>query len=249
MKKSLLLAAVAALFGIGPAAAEGYLGASYSSTELGNVDVDTWQGEGAFGLNSGGWGAQLNGTLGNLEANGSDADFYTLDGHIYFNGAGWRLGGLVSYADVDDGGGYDEINYGIEGMFDLGSQANVFASYVIGESDFGDLDVSSFELGMNYYVTPNARIGANFNAGTVEDSPFKEDTRGFGINGEFQPWSMPLSLTAGWNQFEVVDTEIPESETFSIGVRWNFGGGTLQERNNAMPFEAATMLGRIYGVR
>jgi len=249
MKKTLLLAAAAALVGIGPAAAEGYLGASYGSTELEAADLDTWKAEGAFGWNSANWGTQFNGALGNGDVAAGDFEFYTIDAHLYFSGSGWRLGGLVSYANIEDGAGSDEINYGVEGMFDLGSRANVFASYVFGETDLGDADVSGLDVGVNYYVTPNARIGANISTGKLEDGPFDEDTRGYGLNGEFQPWTMPLSLTLGWNQFEVVDTEVPESQTFSIGVRWNFGGGTLQDRNNATPFEAATVIGRLYGVR
>lgn len=56
-----------------------------------------------------------------------------------------------------------------------------------------------------------------------------------GLNTEFQPWSAPLSITLAYNYYDIDDLDT-SSSGFSIGARWNFGAGTLQERDNATPF-------------
>jgi hypothetical protein len=74
MKRIALFAAAAALLAASPAAAQGYAGARYSTSDSdffgGGVDVDSWQGEGAVGWNPGSWGGQVGGSFGNVERDG-----------------------------------------------------------------------------------------------------------------------------------------------------------------------------------
>jgi len=57
-----------------------------------------------------------------------------------------------------------------------------------------------------------------------------------------------VSIAAGWNHFEIDDVGL-EADALQIGVRWSFGGGTLQERNNATPFTTTTGLdNRFFGI-
>lgn len=253
MKKTTLLAAAAALMMATPAAAQGYLGVEYSNDTIdflgSDTDIDLWEGEGAFGWNSGSWGGQIGANIGTLESDGFEGDFSSFDGHLYFDGGAWKLGGLLASTQVDDGGGLEETMYGIEGMFDISPNSNIFASYTTGESEFlTDWDISNFDAGVNFYASPNMRIGGFVGAGNIDSGGLDADSFSFGVNGEFQPWTAPVSITLGWNSFEVEDLDL-EASTFSVGARWNFGGGTLQERNNATPFNTpAGLLSRIYGI-
>lgn len=254
MKKTALLAAAAAMMMATPAAAQGYLGLEYGNTNIdflgSDSDADKWEGEGAFGWNSGSWGGQIGGSVGNLQFDGGDADFTNFNGHLYWDGGAWKIGGLVSVTNVDDGDEATDTTYGIETMFETSANSNIYASYTTGESEFffTDWDVWNLDAGVNFYASPNMRFGGFVGAGNVDAGGLDADTFSFGINGEFQPWSAPVSLTAGWNSYEIEDLDL-ETSAFTIGARWNFGGGTLQERNNATPFTTTGgMVSRIYGV-
>jgi hypothetical protein len=258
MKKTALLAAAAALAAASPAMAQGYLGARYNTGNLevgllGDEDFDGWQGEGAFGWDApaGGWGGQFGGAIGNVETDsGGDSDYYRFDGHLYYEGAaGWRLGGVVATTSVDESD-TDEWIYGIEGTVNSGPNVQWWGLLAMGTLDdsVDEYDTWNADLGVNFYSSPNVRFGGNVGFGNIDDIDL--DTFSAGINGEFQPWSAPFSIYAGWQMFNV---ETPlgdlDSNSFTIGGRWNFGGGTLQDRNNATVFTTNTQYGgRLFDV-
>jgi len=257
MKKIGLLAAAAAVAVAGlPATANagGYVGLTYDSTDVSSSDVDTWQGEAAFGHAAGGWGFQVDGSFGNTDAgSGSDFDHYGLAGHLYWQGGSWRVGGVIAATNLDAGGGsdVDEIVYGAEGTFDFGPSTVFGWSGTFGEVDSGGSDIDSWNLdaSLNHYFSPNFRIGGTLGTGNLEASGSDVDTFTAGIGGEFQLSSLPLSFTAGYSHFEV-DSSGLDSDSFTIGARWNFGGGTLQERDDATPFDTRTALfGRLFDIR
>jgi hypothetical protein len=258
MRKTAFLAAAAALLTATPAMAGGYVGLGYSNTDIdfsGSTEVDTWQGEAAVGFSGGGWGGQLGGSFGNLDFDsGGDADAWAVDGHLYWDGGAWRLGAVILHTDLDfgsgGGGSLDETVYGVEAMFNTSPNSNIFASLTTGEGEFlADYDVWNLDVGGNFYASPNVRIGGYVGTGNVDFGGIDSDTFSVGVNGEFQPWAVPVSLTAGWNYHEADDISL-ETNSFRIGARWNFGGGTLQERNNATPFTTrGGFLDRTFGVR
>ena len=255
MKKTALLAAAAALMAASPAAANGYIGLEYGSgsIDLGGPDVDTdvWQGEFAAGFGGPGWGGQIDGSIGNVEADsGGDADAWTLTGHLWCSGGNWRFGGVLGASQLSDGGtDIDDFIYGIEGTYDISPNAQLISSLTGGETDSGtSIDTFNWDFGANFFPSPNIRIGGFFGIGNLDGGGVDVDTSSFGINGEFQPWSAPVSITLGWNSFEIDDIDA-NSDVFTIGARWNFGGGTLQDRHNAAPFDTNTGFGsRLYGI-
>lgn len=257
MKKTAALFALAALATATPAAAQGYLGLEYGNDSVevfgSETDLDVWQGEGAVGFGGAGWGGQVGASFGNISVDSDDADFWTLNGHLSWSGGGWRIGGVVATTNLDFGGGSeaDEIAYGVEGMFAPSANSNIYASYTIGDADdglFGSVDLSNFDVGGNYYFSPNARIGGTFGVGNIEAGGGDVDSLSLGINGEFQPWSAPVSITLGWNTYEIDDADL-SADTFQIGARWNFGGGTLQDRDGKLPFNTYTgFANRVYGI-
>lgn len=51
----------------------------------------------------------------------------------------------------------------------------------------------------------------------------------YGVTGEYQFGDTPYSVTAGYIRSDVFDMDV---DTFSIGLRYSFGGG-LQARDRA----------------
>lgn len=256
MKKTALFAAAAALLAASPAAAQGYAGARYSTSDMDflgtGLDSDSWQGEGAFGWNSGSWGGQIGGSFGNVDLDGlTDSDFWTGNAHLYWDAGSWKIGGVIVTTEADDLES-DELTYGIEAMFDIGSSANIYGSATQGEFDFIgliDFDTWNLDIGGSIYASPNVRFGANVGTGNLDaGSGLDFDTTTAGLNAEFQPWSAPISITLAYNYHDIDDIETT-SNTFSVGARWNFGGGTIQDRNNATPFTTNSgVLNRTLGI-
>jgi hypothetical protein len=247
MKRTALIAAVAALMGAAPAAAQGYLGVEYGNADLAGTDADVLQGEGEFGWNSGGWGGQVGGSFGNVDLDVFDSEFWTLNGHVYWGGDSWRIGGVVATTQMDFD--VEEWAYGVEGQFDLGPNTNVAASLTAGEIENpGEtFDTWNLDASFNFYFNPNLRVGATAGTGNIQgDLGFDEDSTSLGVNGEFRPWAAPISITLGWNYF---DFDGDEFDTAQIGARWNFGAATVQERNGAVPFTTTTgYRNRVYGI-
>lgn len=246
MKKMALLAAAAVAVMATPAMAGGYVGAVYGNTDVDGSDADTWQVEGAFGHNGGSWGLQGDASVGNTDVTGSDADHHTIAGHLYWQGSGWRLGGVLASANLDDSGTeVEELVYGVEGTFDFGPSTVANASYTFGEIEiFGsDVDTWNIDGGLNFYSGDNFRFGGTLGVGNLEAPGVDADTFTAGVNAEWAPLQAPVSFTFGYNHFDVDNAFLGglETDSFSIGARWNFGG-TLRERDNATPFDTRTGL-------
>jgi len=245
MKKTALFAAVAALMAATPAAAGGYVGLSYGSTDADSAssDIDTWQVEGAVGHNSGGWGFQVDGSIGNSESDTGDADHTQFAGHLYWGGSGWRFGGVIVAANVDDSGAeVEEFAYGIEATHDFGPNSVLVASATFGEVEYfgSDIDTWNIDAGLNFYTASNFKFNVNLGFGNLDAGGAEADTISGGIGAEWAPFAAPVSFTIGWNHFDDDDTIIGASDTISIGARWNFGGGSLRDRDNATPFDTRT---------
>ena len=249
MKKTALLAAVTAMFAATPAMAGGSVGLSYGNTDSGGSDFDNWQVDGSFGHSAGSWGFQLDGSLGQLDG---DSDVYGYGGHLYWQSGSARLGGVVTGSNVDGGGGLeiDEFVYGVEGSYELSPNVVIGGSGTLGTVDLFGIDVDSWNVDANvaFYGTPNFRIGGTAGIGNL-DGTTDTDTSTLGLDAEYQFSSIPISLTAGYLHFETDGSSL-DTDTLTIGARWNFGGGSLRDRDNATPFNVRTPLyGRVLDIR
>jgi len=247
MKKTALLAAVAAMFAATPAMAGGSVGVSYGNTDSGGSDADNWQVDGSFGHSAGSWGFQVDGSLGQFD---DDADTYGYGGHLYWQSGSARLGGVITGSSVDAGSGLeiDEFVYGVEGSFDLSPNVVIGGSGTMGNVELFGLDADTWNLDANiaFYASPNFRIGGTAGVGNLEATT-DTDTSTLGIDAEYLFSSIPISLTAGYLHF---DADTLETDTLTIGARWNFGGGSLRDRDNATPFNVRTGLyGRVLDLR
>ena len=175
---------------------------------------------------------------------GFDLDGWSLAGHVWWGGSGWRLGGVLAASNAEGPGSFevDEMVYGVEGTFDAGPSVVLASSITVGDGDFVlfDYETWNWDVGGNFYASPNVRLGGTIGIGNVDiDGLGDADSMSFGLHGEFQPWSAPVSLTVGWNKYEIDDIDV-EADMFHVGARWNIGGGTLRDRDNAVPFETRT---------
>lgn len=248
MKKSALLAAAAALFVATPAMAQsgGSIGLGYTNID---EEGDLYQLDGAFGSANGSFGFQIDAGLGNTD---SDFNTQTVAGHLYWNGGGWRLGGVIAHSNIDaDVAAPSETVYGLEGTWNLGANTVLLGSYTIGNADFVFIEADTWnaDIGLNHYFSDNLRIGGSIGTGAVDADGFaKLDTMSYRINGEWQPWTTPVSFTLGWSGFDPDSSD--NVDAWSIGARWNFGGSTLRERDNATPFDTRTaFFARLYDLR
>lgn len=235
------------------AMAGGYVGVAYTSED--ESDGDTLMLEGAVGHVSGDWGFQLDGSFGNVEFQTLDADVSSLSGHVYRAGSNWRLGLGVSTSAVDLApADPQEIAYGVVGTYDFSPNTVMSGSFTLGEVEFlaFDIDTWNFDAGVDHYVNANWRIGASLGTGNLETTLGDGDSTTFSLNTEFQPWSTPVSFNVGYSSVDISGTVFGglESQTLSIGARWNFGAGTLRDRDNITPFDTRTALyGRALDLR
>jgi len=256
MKKTALVAAVVALFCATPAIAQptAYVGLDYKNVD--NLDdSESFELEGAIGFSGpSGWGFQVDASIANGEYDtvALDIDTYNVTGHAFYTGAsGWRLGGVVGVSNAELGPlEFEDVSYGIEGTYDFGTQTVVSGSATFGETDLigTDLDTWNVDAGVDFYAMPNLRFGANAGFGNLEAPGGDFDSTSFGLDAEWQPWAMPVSFTAGYSTYE--DDILTDSDSFRIGARWSFGGGTLQERDEATPFDTQTSYAqRFFAIR
>lgn len=254
MKKTALLAAAAAMVAATPAAADGYLGGRYTSADIDviletGVEADAWQGEGAFGW-TGALGGQVGGTFGNIDVEGEEIDYWNGNVHLYWDTGSWKIGGVLAHSEFEDAD-TDETVLGVETMFDVSSNANIWGSLTRSEFEFfiADFEAWNLDVGANFYASPNVRFGGYVGTGNVDAGGGDDfDSIAFGVNTEFQPWSAPVSITLGYNYFDIDDINAG-STSFNIGARWNFGGGTVQDRNNATPYTTNNgNMSRILGI-
>lgn len=260
MKKrmALLAATAAAMMVASPAAADGYLGVGYQDSQGGSgfSDGEGWQVEGAWGFGGAGWGGQVDGSFGQIDfGSGDEGDLLGLTGHLFWSGGNWRLGGVVSVASADFGGGggdLDETNYGVVGSYALAPNVILSGSATVGNMTwfFGaDIDTFNADARLSVYPSDNIRLGATLGAGRLDpDGGPEADSTTYGLDAEFRPWSFPVSFAIDYTHYEE-DIFGSERDVVYLAGRWNFGGGSLRDRDNSAPFETRTNLARHYGIR
>ncbi|HYD88770.1 MAG TPA: hypothetical protein VEA80_14945 [Vitreimonas sp.] len=246
MKKYLLGAAAAlALAAPGVASANsGYADLSYTNTDFGSGDADTtalggaysWGGDGTVGF-------QIDGVLGQHEFTGGDVDTYNLGAHAFVRNEGHLIGGFVNFGNTDFGGGseYDYYTLGAEGAVYM---SRTTLSGVLSWSDSEDLDnsVTALDLGLTHFVTDNFSIGGNLGFGEFDAG---SDFIAYGLGGEYQFASFPVSLYGGWN---TTDFDGFEVDALTLGVRYNFGGSLFDRDRSGASLSRNGGFGRLGGI-
>jgi hypothetical protein len=253
MKTSLIAAAaaMAAACAAAPSfAADGPFGVNY--TPNGFIGFDYTYDHSNFGGHEGGYDSNSYGVSGstnigltkllNLEV---DADYSHVD-HSSGIGSSDHGGGYTHlFARNADGaigvfGGvhrdWDVNTYtaGLEGV----KFYNKFSLFGDVRSDwnnsaFGNYNGAEANFGGHYYLTDNIRVDGF--TGYDREQYFGDVHSGWhvGAGGEYQLKKMPASFYAQVAYGEVPALGTANDTAVHVGVRWNFGGGTLKARERS----------------
>ncbi len=252
---------------VSPVFSAGYVGAKYKyqSTEAEefafgmvntySLEQSDWQVDGAYGFVQDGFGGQIEGSI----ASDGDHDVWTLTGHAYWPGDGWRAGGVISIFDLvdDPNDSFDvkretqEIVFGLEGSIDFTPDFVGRAHATLGKMETSTsagwltfptsntYDTWYAEAGTSYYLSPRARLDAAIGVGSSSTEQDIESFN-FSVGAEYQPLDLPLSITARYNRSS---TDYPavaintDTGTFSVGLRLSFGAETIRDRDRTTPYD------------
>ncbi|MBC6981459.1 outer membrane beta-barrel protein [Caulobacter sp. 17J80-11] len=225
---------LAAAFAAPAMAADGYLDLNYGQVGGFGTDLDRIQLGGAVSTEVGasGWNVQADAQFSRLSEGGSSVSYSEGAVHAFYRDDRFAAGGYFNVGDIETIAVY---GLGIEGkaFFDRATISGSigYESLEAGPSDADGWDGS---LGAKVFITDNFTLGAGFDYADVNDSSVTT----WSVGGEFKPDSMPVSFYAGYANHEA-DTFFPivgdEADMWKIGVRWNFGGGTLKDRDRSGP--------------
>lgn len=234
IRKLTTLSAIALAFAATPALAQtGHVGLAYTSND--EVDADVWAVEGATAFAfSENFGAQVDGHIGTYDDGFDNELTWRINGHLFYNAGNFRVGGVFGNSTIDLGGiEPDATHWGVEGQYNFG-QFVLGGSAIWGDADgiiSPSLDYENIALNGDFYVTDNFVLGATFGFGSLDNGVSEIDTSSYGIDAEYQFASAPFSIVAGWQHWELDGVPV-ESEGFTIGGRWNWGG-TVRARDAA----------------
>ncbi len=256
MKKFLMGAAAAlAIAAPGVAAAQSaYVDLGYQSTEAevagieGDGDGWTLGGAAAFGGN-GSLGVQVDGLFSQSEADGGgEADVWNLGGHVFSRHDGGLIGGFVNLgnADIDGAGDFDFWTVGAEGQLYL-SRGTIDGALSYSEGDDVDSSLTALDLGYTHFVTDNFSLGANLGFGQIDDGTDDADLVSYGVGGEFQFASLPISIFGGWQHAEIDDADA-DADSLGVGVRYNWGGSLFERNRSGASLARGGGLGRFAGL-
>jgi hypothetical protein len=238
MKVQLLAtAAVAAALFAAPAFAQdvaapsGYVGATYShldlNSPLGDSDADLFGAEaavaGQFGASN--IGFQLDGSL-------SDGDNVDTTGmgsaHVFYRNDQYLVG---AFGGVAGSNGSTTWGAGVEGQtyFDRATLAGAVAWAT---NDDVNIDLWGANAEARFFAQDNLRFDVNGGFANVDFGPIDTNVWTIGAGGEYQFDRAPVSLFAKYNYVSFDDLDVNEN-IFAVGVRWNFGGATLKQRDRS----------------
>jgi hypothetical protein len=214
------------------AAQTGYAGVVYGNVDAGGAaDEDFYGVEGAVAF------AGTGSIVFEVDASifdSDDTDTSTgLTGHIYSRNDSHLFGGFVGVSDSDD-----------STTWIAGLEANkYFASWTLagalfyGNNDDADADGYGANIEARAFIHDNFRVNGNIGYANVDAGGGDDDVMIYGVGGEYQFASYPVSITAGYS---TIDFDGGDVDTLSIGVRYNWGG-TLRDRDRRGASQASVV--------
>lgn len=245
MKKTLFASAFAlAALVSAPAFAQatGFVGASASHTE---VDAFGFEGEsqglalgGSVAAPVGGLTLQVDGALSDSE----DSDVGTsVAAHL---AAGLGAGRVGAFVGVSELGGEDLWTVGVEGQAFTSDQLTLAGTLAYFGAEQSDVDGWGVGGQARYFVSDNFRVDGTLGYVDADAGFVNVDGWTAGVGAEYQLAGSPLSVFGGYTHADIEDLDL-KSDTFSIGVRYNFGADLKQrDRSGAsLPGASAILAG------
>jgi hypothetical protein len=220
MKTKLFGAALLALAATaGTAHAEGSVGLNFQSTDFGGGEIETFAIDGDVLVNP---NFQISGAYADVE--GGDFSAYGIDAFVFSRNDSRAYGAFLGYSSLD--GDADELSVGGFGQLFRG---NTNWTAQLGYSDTeGDVQVLHLDGEGRFFLSENFSLQGNLGYGDIDSDFGGSDYWTGGLGAEYQLSGAPISINGGWQH---VDFDGGETDTLGLGVRWNFGGGSLIERS------------------
>jgi hypothetical protein len=196
----------------------------YSGTDnWGSQTLNDWNVSGAANAPLGGsnFSVQVDGTYHGFNVNHFSFHYDQGDVSLVWNHPKGKLGATAGTNEFGGGGGsFDFQNYGAFGVFYPGSQWTVGLKG--GEftcSHCGSLTYWGGEV--IGYPTPDLALSLKADTYGSHGS----NTNVWGVGGEWQPTARPWTVRAGYDRthFDGIGVNF---NTYSVGFRWYFGGGS-----------------------
>jgi hypothetical protein len=215
------------------AAQTGYVGVNYGNVDAGGAsDEDFYGVEGAVAFaGSGSIVFEVDAAV--VDSDDTDSA-YGLTGHIYSRNDSHLFGGFVGVADSDDSttwvGGLEAAKYY--------TNWTLAGAIFYGNNDDADVDGFGANVEGRVFLSDNFRLNGNIGWASVDSGAGDDDAMLYGVGGEFQFATSPVSIGAGWS---TADFDGGDVDTWTIGARWNFGGQTLMDRDRNGPSQASVV--------
>lgn len=249
MKTLLLATAAVAAFVAAPAMAQDIIGSAgvtvnhtqFEASGLGvEADTDGFAIDGGFAVPvSDAWTVTVDGAFNyvvNEQTANDDAFSGRVHGSTLFGDT--RIAGFVGGAEAGD-----------EQLWSAGGQVQHYMDKVtltgsVAYETIDEFDVDAWTVGgdAGYFITPDFRVNAGAAWTTIDFSGFETDSWQANVGGEYRVPNSDLSVVAGFSRAELEDADAT-IDTFNIGVRISFGGGTLQSRERAGADLGRTVVG------
>lgn len=204
------------------AAQTGYVGVTYANVDPDNGDnTDAYGVEGAVAFSG---SSQISFEVDASYSDGSDVDStWGVAGHVFTRNDQYLFGGFVAVSDNDAAGTTWEAGLEANKYFEQWTLAGAIA---YANNDDNNADGWGVNVQGRYFPTDNVRLQAN--VGWLDADG--DDATVVGVGGEYQFTAVPISIGAGYNH---LDTDGPDANTWTLAVRYNFGGGTLRDRDRS----------------
>jgi len=235
--RNLLIGAALAIGLATPGAAlaqTGHVDVSYANFNedfgVGDLDIDITRLAGQAAFDSDPIGFQVDASYANWDVS-DDFDAWGLGAHVYRRGLRWLFGGYVGFDSIDDN---DAWTAALETQYYM--PRSTFSA-VLSYSDMDDQSLTSTALDGRYrhFVTENLSLHGGLGIGEFEAGSTDFDFWQAELGGEFQFEALPVSVFASYRHAEY---DVPlfdlETDTATIGVRYNWGGSLL-DRDRSGP--------------
>lgn len=218
------------------AAQTGYVGAVYSEAESDFADAEAYGLEGAVAFaGSGSIVFEVDAAI--LDSDDSDTSS-SLTGHMYARNDSHLFGGFIGIADSDSSttwtAGLEAAKY-----YDRWTLAGAVA---YGNNDDANADGYGVNVEARVFPTDNFRLQGNLGWANIDAGAGDDDAFTYGVGGEYQFASLPVSITAGYNRVDF-DSSADELDVVSVGVRYNWGGTLFDRDRNGASQANVTGLG------
>ncbi len=227
MRKITLGAAAIALMatpGLAHADTNAVVGIDYNRVDFPFGNADVYGINGAFNHDfEGGWNLQMDGYAGR-----ASEDFCCLStnyaaGHIGVRRDTYSMAGFVALQTF---AGLSGLNGGVEGQLFF-PQAMVEGS--VSYTDWSDinLNATNAQIDGSWFVTPDFSVNALVGYTSADEGGSTGNFTSYGVSGEYRFANNPTSISLGWRRTE---GEGDHSDTWSIGLTFDLGTGSLQDR-------------------